>query len=133
MPKGTDASFADKLFQHCVTNKRLKRPLKKKDAFQISHFAGQVTYTTSGILEKNKDPVSEVRTRAPPHALRRTHSAVALRRRPSPPPLRTHSAVALLHTLHSLRRRLSPRSTPSAAASRHASRPTPPTHSPPHC
>jgi hypothetical protein len=59
VPKGTDASFAEKLFAQCVTNKRLKRPLKKKDAFQISHFAGQVTYTTTGILEKNKDPVSE--------------------------------------------------------------------------
>ena len=90
VPKGSDASFADKLFAQvctqpspsslqlslsltlillshtpslapppiatwqCITNKRLKRPLKKKDAFQISHFAGQVTYTTNGILEKNK-------------------------------------------------------------------------------
>ena len=54
MPKGTDTSFAEKLFSQCITNKRLKRPLKKKDAFQIAHFAGQVTYTTFGILEKNK-------------------------------------------------------------------------------
>lgn len=82
VPKGTDATFADKLFQQCITNKRLKRPLKKREAFQIFHFAGQVchasltasppclagrtlvrapqvTYTTAGILEKNKDPVSE--------------------------------------------------------------------------
>ena len=59
VPKGTDASFANKLFQQCVTNKRLKRPLKKRDAFQITHFAGTVTYSVTGILEKNKDPVSE--------------------------------------------------------------------------
>lgn len=59
VPKGTDGSFAEKLFAQCITNKRLKKPLKKKDAFQISHFAGQVTYTATGILEKNKDPVSE--------------------------------------------------------------------------
>jgi len=59
VPKGTDGSFADKLFAQCITNKRLKKPLKKKNAFQISHFAGQVTYSATGILEKNKDPVSE--------------------------------------------------------------------------
>ena len=59
VPKGTDSSFAEKLFAQCITNKRLKKPLKKRDAFQISHFAGQVTYTATGILEKNKDPVSE--------------------------------------------------------------------------
>ena len=59
VPKGTDTSFSDKLFTQCMTNKRLKKPLKKKNAFQISHFAGQVTYTVEGILEKNKDPVSE--------------------------------------------------------------------------
>lgn len=43
VPKGTDSSFAEKLFQQCITNKRLKRPLKRKDAFQVYHFAGQVT------------------------------------------------------------------------------------------
>jgi myosin V len=59
VPKGSDSSFAEKLFAQCSANKRLKKPLKKKDAFQISHFAGQVTYTATGILEKNKDPVSE--------------------------------------------------------------------------
>ena len=42
VPKGTDSSFGEKLFQQCITNKRLKRPLKKKDAFQVYHFAGQV-------------------------------------------------------------------------------------------
>mmetsp|Transcript_42752 Transcript_42752/g.125468 ORF Transcript_42752/g.125468 Transcript_42752/m.125468 type:complete len:1353 (-) Transcript_42752:1502-5560(-) len=59
VPKGSDASFADKIFQQLLTNKRLKRPLKKRDAFQIVHFAGTVTYSTLNILEKNKDPVSE--------------------------------------------------------------------------
>ena len=42
VPRGTDATFVDKLFQQCITNKRLKRPLKKKEAFQVYHFAGQV-------------------------------------------------------------------------------------------
>ena len=59
VPKGSDKSFLDKVFQQQMTNKRLKRPLKQKDAFQISHFAGLVTYTSAGILDKNKDPVSE--------------------------------------------------------------------------
>jgi len=59
VPRGTDASFADKTFQQLLTNKRLKRPLKKRDAFQIVHFAGTVTYSTLNMLEKNKDPVSE--------------------------------------------------------------------------
>ena len=59
VPKGSDKSFLDKVFQQQMTNKRLKRPLKQKEAFQISHFAGLVTYTSAGILEKNKDPVSE--------------------------------------------------------------------------
>ena len=57
MPRGSDASFAEKTFQQLLTNKRLKRPLKKRDAFQIVHFAGLVTYSTLGMLEKNKDPV----------------------------------------------------------------------------
>ena len=59
VPKGSDKSFLDKVFQQQMTNKRRKRPLKQKDAFQISHFAGLVTYTSAGILDKNKDPVSE--------------------------------------------------------------------------
>ena len=50
VPKGTDSSFAEKLFAQCVTNKRLKKPLKKKDAFQIAHFAGQVTDRTGTTL-----------------------------------------------------------------------------------
>ena len=46
VPRGSDASFAEKTFQQLMTNKRLKRPLKKRDAFQIVHFAGLVTYST---------------------------------------------------------------------------------------
>ena len=59
VPRGTDASFAEKMFQQLLTNKRLKRPLKKRDAFQIVHFAGVVTYSTLNMLVKNKDPISE--------------------------------------------------------------------------
>ena len=55
VPKGSDATFAEKLFAQCVTNKRLKRPLKKKEAFMISHFAGQVR-TPPTLVEPSWSP-----------------------------------------------------------------------------
>ena len=34
VPRGTDATLVDKMFQQLIGNKRLKRPLKKKSCFQ---------------------------------------------------------------------------------------------------
>ena len=59
VPKGSDTTLVEKMFQQLIANKKLKRPLKKKSSFQILHFAGLVTYSSEGLLEKNKDPVSE--------------------------------------------------------------------------
>ena len=59
VPRGSDATLVDKMFQQLMGNKKLKRPLKKKSCFQVMHFAGVVTYSSEGILEKNKDPISE--------------------------------------------------------------------------
>ncbi|KAJ8759271.1 hypothetical protein K2173_006791 [Erythroxylum novogranatense] len=52
-PNGTDLTFANKLKQHlnlksCFRGERGK-------AFTVSHYAGEVTYDTTGFLEKNRD------------------------------------------------------------------------------
>ncbi|PPS08975.1 hypothetical protein GOBAR_AA11665 [Gossypium barbadense] len=52
-PNGTDSSFANKLKQHLKSNPCFRGEREK--AFTVSHFAGEVTYDTSGFLEKNRD------------------------------------------------------------------------------
>ncbi|TYG80651.1 hypothetical protein ES288_D02G233900v1 [Gossypium darwinii] len=52
-PNGTDSSFANKLKQHLKSNPCFRGEREK--AFTVSHFAGEVTYDTTGFLEKNRD------------------------------------------------------------------------------
>ncbi|KAK6160536.1 hypothetical protein DH2020_003917 [Rehmannia glutinosa] len=52
-PNGTDLSFANKLKQHLNSNPCFRGERGK--AFTVCHYAGEVTYDTSGFLEKNRD------------------------------------------------------------------------------
>ncbi|KAL8224278.1 hypothetical protein R6Q57_019753 [Mikania cordata] len=52
-PNGTDMSFANKLKQHLNSNPCFKGERGK--AFTVCHYAGDVTYDTTGFLEKNRD------------------------------------------------------------------------------
>ncbi|PAN14443.1 hypothetical protein PAHAL_2G410200 [Panicum hallii] len=54
-PKATDLSFANKLKQQLSGNSCFKG--EQEGAFKICHYAGEVTYDTSGFLEKNRDPL----------------------------------------------------------------------------
>ncbi|XP_071733155.1 myosin-1-like [Rutidosis leptorrhynchoides] len=52
-PNGTDMSFADKLKQHLKSHPCFRGERGK--AFTVRHYAGEVTYDTTGFLEKNRD------------------------------------------------------------------------------
>ncbi|KAJ6996761.1 myosin-1-like [Populus alba x Populus x berolinensis] len=52
-PNGTDLTFANKLKQHLNSNSCFRGERGK--AFSVSHYAGEVTYDTTGFLEKNRD------------------------------------------------------------------------------
>lgn len=52
-PNGSDLTFANKLKQHLHPNPCFRGERDK--AFRVSHYAGEVTYDTSGFLEKNRD------------------------------------------------------------------------------
>ncbi|MCL7040047.1 hypothetical protein MKW94_026393 [Papaver nudicaule] len=52
-PNGTDMTLANKLKQHLSSNSCFRGDRGK--AFSVSHYAGEVTYETSGFLEKNRD------------------------------------------------------------------------------
>ncbi|KAI4342485.1 hypothetical protein MLD38_027112 [Melastoma candidum] len=54
-PKASDLTFAHKLKQHLGSN-----PCFKGDrgaSFTLRHYAGEVSYDTTGFLEKNRDPL----------------------------------------------------------------------------
>ena len=77
MPKATDKSFAQKLHQQHGRHARFAAPKAGKkmgnlgagggagttftpdEAFVIKHFAGDVTYSVEGFLDKNMDPLNE--------------------------------------------------------------------------
>ncbi|VVB00662.1 unnamed protein product [Arabis nemorensis] len=52
-PNGTDLTLANKLKQHLNDNSCFRGDRGK--AFTVSHYAGEVTYETTGFLEKNRD------------------------------------------------------------------------------
>lgn len=59
MPKATDKSFTDKL--HNLWDRKTpkyKRCLMNQ-GFMLTHYAAEVEYSTSGWLEKNKDPLND--------------------------------------------------------------------------
>ncbi|CAG2055273.1 unnamed protein product, partial [Timema podura] len=59
MPKGTDSSWAEKLYSKCTKWKHFAKPRFGTTAFLIHHFADNVTYQSNGFLEKNRDTVME--------------------------------------------------------------------------
>ncbi|KAF8320349.1 nonmuscle myosin heavy chain b [Clavulina sp. PMI_390] len=73
MPKATDITFTEKLnslwspsdsdesHQHPGAGKYI--PSRFAQGFVVTHYAGKVTYDTSGWLEKNKDPLHDNLTR----------------------------------------------------------------------
>ncbi|KAJ0974888.1 hypothetical protein J5N97_016853 [Dioscorea zingiberensis] len=54
-PTATDLTLADKLKQHLNTNPCFKGEME--GTFTICHYAEQVSYDTTGFLEKNRDPL----------------------------------------------------------------------------
>ncbi|XP_043283609.1 unconventional myosin-Va isoform X3 [Venturia canescens] len=59
MPKGSDGSWAEKLYAKCSKSKHFEKPRFGTSAFLIHHFADLVEYRTTGFLEKNRDTVVE--------------------------------------------------------------------------
>ncbi|XP_030396539.1 unconventional myosin-Vb-like [Gopherus evgoodei] len=58
MPKGSDASWAQKLYdKHLHHSPHFQKPKMSTEAFIVHHFAGKVEYQCSGFLEKNQDTV----------------------------------------------------------------------------
>ena len=60
VPKGTDLGFTEKLHDGQKKGSALAavKGLARANGFQLAHFAGQVTYSTAGWLDKNKDPLN---------------------------------------------------------------------------
>ncbi|MQM13768.1 hypothetical protein Taro_046694 [Colocasia esculenta] len=54
-PKATDLTFANKLKEHLNYSSCFKG--ERGGAFTVRHYAGEVSYDTSGFLEKNRDPL----------------------------------------------------------------------------
>ncbi|XP_044494228.1 myosin-1-like [Mangifera indica] len=52
-PNGTDLTFANKLKQHLNYNSCFRGEREK--AFTVRHYAGEVSYNSTGFLEKNRD------------------------------------------------------------------------------
>ncbi|XP_051791195.1 unconventional myosin-Va [Erpetoichthys calabaricus] len=60
MPKGSDASWAQKLYEHHVNHSQhFQKPRLSNSAFLILHFADMVEYQCEGFLEKNRDTMFE--------------------------------------------------------------------------
>ncbi|XP_015117922.1 unconventional myosin-Va isoform X2 [Diachasma alloeum] len=59
MPRGSDDSWAEKLYTKCSKSKHFEKPRFGTSAFLIHHFADLVTYETGGFLDKNRDTVME--------------------------------------------------------------------------
>ncbi|XP_041967019.1 unconventional myosin-Va-like [Alosa sapidissima] len=59
MPKGSDGSWAQKLYStHGKSSAHFQKPRMSNTAFIVLHFADQVEYECEGFLEKNKDTVN---------------------------------------------------------------------------
>ena len=64
VPKGSDVTYREKLYkQHLGKHPSFAKPKPKKGArfeahFDLTHYAGVVSYSVDGWLEKNKDPIN---------------------------------------------------------------------------
>jgi len=63
MPKATDKSFTEKMHSLWERKTNKYRPSRLSQGFILTHYAAEVEYSTSGWLEKNKDPLNENITR----------------------------------------------------------------------
>lgn len=63
MPKATDKSFTDKMHSLWERKTPKYRPSRLSQGFVLTHYAAEVEYSTSGWLEKNKDPLNDNVTR----------------------------------------------------------------------
>ncbi|XP_060520743.1 unconventional myosin-Va isoform X2 [Cylas formicarius] len=59
MPRGTDASWTEKLYSKCAKYSHFAKTRFGTSGFTINHFADRVEYESSGFLEKNRDTVIE--------------------------------------------------------------------------
>jgi len=59
MPKGSDKSWVDKLYDKCKKYEHFSKPRLSQTAFLVKHFADQVEYECDGFLHKNRDTVME--------------------------------------------------------------------------
>jgi len=59
MPKGSDSSWAEKLYERCKQSKHFTKPRFGTHAYIIHHFADNVEYQSTGFLDKNRDTVIE--------------------------------------------------------------------------
>ncbi|BES97844.1 MYSc [Nesidiocoris tenuis] len=59
MPKGSDNSWAEKLYLKCTKWTHFSKPRFGNSSFLLKHFADRVEYDVSGFLEKNRDTVIE--------------------------------------------------------------------------
>lgn len=59
MPRATDESFTEKLTERWSGRNPKFTPARIGTGFVISHYAGDVTYSTERWLDKNKDPLPE--------------------------------------------------------------------------
>ena len=64
VPKATDTTFKEKLYAtHLGKHPSFGKPKPKKGAaeahFDLHHYAGTVSYSVTGWLEKNKDPINQ--------------------------------------------------------------------------
>ncbi|XP_066902208.1 LOW QUALITY PROTEIN: unconventional myosin-Va [Halyomorpha halys] len=59
MPKGTDDSWAEKLYSKCSKKTHFVKPRFGNSSFLVKHFADKVEYDVSGFLEKNRDTIIE--------------------------------------------------------------------------
>jgi myosin heavy chain 9/10/11/14 len=63
MPKATDITFTDKLHQLWDRKTPKYRRSVRQTGFILTHYAAEVEYSTTGWLEKNKDPLNDNVTR----------------------------------------------------------------------
>ncbi|KAL2015222.1 hypothetical protein VTK56DRAFT_6051 [Thermocarpiscus australiensis] len=63
MPKATDKTFTEKLNSLWDKKSQKYRPSRLGQGFILTHYAAEVEYTTTGWLEKNKDPLNDNVTR----------------------------------------------------------------------
>ena len=59
MPKGSDKSWVEKLYDKCKAWEHFAKPRLSQSAFLVKHFADTVEYECEGFLHKNKDTVME--------------------------------------------------------------------------